>query len=504
MKFNKLFINTALALTISAGAVSAQGEADAADSSSSMFPPFMQKMYVGAGVGSAIAYTDIKQYPTGMPVFTNRNELGFGVNGLVGYKFNRWFSVEGSLTWTRLNGTKRQVSGLPWGEWFTASVLQWDLGYRLNLLNLFSKKTQDTRKFDLYLVSGIGLTAFRTSRHQLINATDEDPIMAVEGYHSLNLEDKARKTMAGALNGGLVASYRINSNLDLFLDLRFWSTNTDELDASNSVNSTMDKYNYNALGVIYHFGGAKSVGKPVSDKDEALNEILEKFKDTDGDGVADYQDKDNSTPAGVKVYADGTAIDTDGDGIADYLDKEKVSPCKEVDANGVAKDSDKDGVADCNDLEPNTESGNQVDSKGRTIKTGPVGVAPAAPAAGKGGGSGSTASSGVISGLPSVFFASNSKSIDYKNYPAMTQVAQFLKANPTAKLIVVGNTDKVGSEDYNNALALKRAQAVVDHLVKNNGIEASRLSVVSKGSSATISTKRNAYQDRRVDFLLAQ
>ena len=201
----------------------------------------------------------------------------------------------------------------------------------------------------------------------------------------------------------------------------------------------------------------------------------------------------------MKVYADGTAVDTDGDGVADYLDQERVSPCKEVDANGVAKDGDTDGVADCNDIEPNTKAGAQVDSKGKTIATGPVGVNPVVTADSNGG-----TTSAVISGLPSVFFASNSNSVSYKNYSALTQVAQFMKANSGAKIVVVGNSDKSGSASYNKVLGERRAKSVVDYLVKRNGIDASRFTIQSKGSEDPISTKRNSGQDRRVDFLLGQ
>ena len=94
MKLNKIFINAALALTLSAGALNAQDDAaaDAAPScdTCSSLHPILQKMYVGFGVGSAFSYTDVKQYPNGLPIFNYRTELGYGLNGFVGYKFNRW------------------------------------------------------------------------------------------------------------------------------------------------------------------------------------------------------------------------------------------------------------------------------------------------------------------------------------------------------------------------------------------------------------------------------
>jgi OOP family OmpA-OmpF porin len=291
--------------------------------------------------------------------------------------------------------------------------------------------------------------------------------------------------------------------IDIYADFKGFLLNSDKLDAFESSNDTRDKYNYNSVGVIFHLGGRGAArNESKKDPESAMDELMEKFKDTDGDGVADYVDKDNNTPAGVKVYADGTPVDTDGDGVADYLDQEQVSPCKDVDANGVAKDADTDGVADCNDSEPNTAAGAQVDSKGATIVT--KAATPGLPTPASNSGEAAPASSGVITGLPSVFFSSNSTTVGYKNYNALTQVAQFMKANPTAKMIVVGNSDKSGTASYNKVLGEKRAQGVVNYLVTRNGIDSSRFTVQSKGSDDPISTRRNSGQDRRVDFLLGQ
>lgn len=70
-----------------------------------------------------------------------------------------------------------------------------------------------------------------------------------------------------------------------------------------------------------------------------------------------------------------------------------------------------------------------------------------------------------------------------------------------AKIIVIeGNTDSVGTDEYNFALGLKRANAVKDFFIKNNVIDLDKLSVVSFGETAPIST--NDDQNRRVDLKL--
>ncbi|MBE7508757.1 MAG: hypothetical protein HS118_01005 [Bacteroidia bacterium] len=90
--------------------------------------------------------------------------------------------------------------------------------------------------------------------------------------------------------------------------------------------------------------------------------------DKDKDGVSDLFDKDNSTPEGVKIYGDGTAIDSDGDGIPDYKDDDPYSnKGAKVGATGVELDADGDGVPDSKDMEPNTPKGNLVNFQGVTI-----------------------------------------------------------------------------------------------------------------------------------------
>ena len=67
-----------------------------------------------------------------------------------------------------------------------------------------------------------------------------------------------------------------------------------------------------------------------------LNEKVDAMgSDTDGDGVADFFDVDNSTPEGVQVAGNGIALDSDGDGIANYMDMDPFTEKGiEVDENG--------------------------------------------------------------------------------------------------------------------------------------------------------------------------
>jgi outer membrane protein OmpA-like peptidoglycan-associated protein len=89
------------------------------------------------------------------------------------------------------------------------------------------------------------------------------------------------------------------------------------------------------------------------------------LRDSDGDGVADRDDRCPDTPRGATVDAQGCPSDSDSDGVADGLDRCPDTPSGvTVDAQGCPADSDGDGVADYLDKCPDTPSGVQVDTAG--------------------------------------------------------------------------------------------------------------------------------------------
>lgn len=66
----------------------------------------------------------------------------------------------------------------------------------------------------------------------------------------------------------------------------------------------------------------------------------------------------------------------------------------------------------------------------------------------------------------------------------MDNVVKTLKEHPEFDVVVVtGHTDRIGSEQYNQKLSEKRAEAVKNHLVNDHGIDASRIRTVGKGES---------------------
>lgn len=104
--------------------------------------------------------------------------------------------------------------------------------------------------------------------------------------------------------------------------------------------------------------------------------------------------------------------------------------------------------------------------------------------------------------LETAHFATDSWQILAQDSARLTADAESLKAHPDVKLVVVGHCDPRASEEYNQELGRKRAQAVRDFLVAA-GVESGRITVRSEGERRPISTKPDEFWlDRRVEFEL--
>ncbi|MGD9731332.1 MAG: OmpA family protein [Desulfamplus sp.] len=167
------------------------------------------------------------------------------------------------------------------------------------------------------------------------------------------------------------------------------------------------------------------------------------INDSDNDGVPDDRDKCPDTPPGVEVDADGCPLDTDGDGVPDYLDK-------------------------C----PGTPVGAKVNPMGCWV-------------------------------LGDLLFDFDKSDIKPSGYADLDNVVDILHQNPNLRVDIQGHTDSKGTDAYNQALSMRRAQSVKAYLVKK-GISTDRLKCEGYGESmpaASNDTEFGRSLNRRVQLM---
>jgi outer membrane protein OmpA-like peptidoglycan-associated protein len=97
---------------------------------------------------------------------------------------------------------------------------------------------------------------------------------------------------------------------------------------------------------------------------------------------------------------------------------------------------------------------------------------------------------------------SNDPAVDVTNLQNLDAVAQILRGNPSAKVVLHGFSDAKGNPDFNMKLSKKRAEAVAHFLIRTYHISSTRISVVPHGSSQAALQTPAAQQRgaRRVEF----
>jgi OOP family OmpA-OmpF porin len=219
--------------------------------------------------------------------------------------------------------------------------------------------------------------------------------------------------------------------------------------------------------------------------------------DRDGDGVPDDEDKcpDNTAEEIAKgVYDDkdpprnpnnkppqrpcdkvGCPIDTDGDGVPDYRDDCPDTAAEYVVAapactshscvneRGCVADTDNDGIIDCVDKCPNTPpEARPVDGEGCSISK-----------------------EETISGTfaASALFDFDKAVLKAEGQQALSELAQKILASASLDSVkVIGHTDPVGKDAYNQKLSEKRAKAVYNYLI-SQGVPPEKISSEGRGES---------------------
>lgn len=187
-----------------------------------------------------------------------------------------------------------------------------------------------------------------------------------------------------------------------------------------------------------------------------------------------------SKAAAPVTAAAAAPVDSDGDGVFDNADACPNTPKgTKVDARGCELDTDKDGVVDSKDKCPDTPTTLAVDGNGCPI-----------------------VETQQMRQTLLVNF-DHDKSIVKPQYSAeLERFAQFMRQYGNSTAVIEGHTDSDGSDAYNQALSERRAKAVMDSLVKEHNVPATRLSSKGFGESKPVApntTAEGKEKNRRIE-----
>ena len=109
-----------------------------------------------------------------------------------------------------------------------------------------------------------------------------------------------------------------------------------------------------------------------------------------------------------------------------------------------------------------------------------------------------------LSVKPAVYFDHDKSNIKPSYHKLLKEIGTVLtKKHPRVSIVLSGHADSTGTEEYNNTLSLKRANAVKGYLMKNSNISPERIAVGAYGESMPIAsndTKEERALNRRVEI----
>ena len=437
----------------------------------------------GVHVGAIITQTDA----------TNKVRPGFGGGVYFRKALDYTFSVRGDLSYNVVKGaTNANVTYNQYGGKQIDTYKGTFYGLSVDLLLGLGTSRFDVGKRTIspYVFFGAGGGQEKTDL--VFKGGTEQKDVPIVGSSS-------KSNAYGWFDGGVGINFRINEKMSFGLETKLYvplGSRADFLDGVIREQKDIPIYTSARLG--FNIGGGKDSKKTAplwwANPAEQIQADIADLKkrpvydptDTDGDGVIDATDQEKDTPAGARVDTRGVALDSDSDSYADFKDKEPFSPIGfKVDAQGVAQVPKPAYVTEA-DVERiiNARIGKLEATMATTTKSAP----------------------GMADWfLPMIHFDLDRDNVKQSEYGHLAAVAQVLKSNPGVSIVVLGHTDKLSSDSYNQGLSYRRANNAVNTLVKNFGVERSRLIINYGGENTTlVPTSGNSYMNRRVEFKVAK
>ena len=227
------------------------------------------------------------------------------------------------------------------------------------MLNLFNANNQPYSYPTNAVNFGAKRKDIRKAINNILDDSYETPARVNDRSQNFDNGARGRYNFRHSWLTTVGAEYRLSSKISLGFDFKYLFTHDDYIDgalytggpAVQVLTSNPDNAIYTNLSLNFNLGSNKKRTAPlwwINPLDyvygETNNPVHTKFPpqvlpDADDDGVTDQFDVEPNTPAGAPVDVRGKARDTDGDGVPDFRDKELITPtsCQPVDADGVGK-----------------------------------------------------------------------------------------------------------------------------------------------------------------------
>ncbi|WP_338585108.1 OmpA family protein [Pseudomonas sp. MAG733B] len=154
-------------------------------------------------------------------------------------------------------------------------------------------------------------------------------------------------------------------------------------------------------------------------------------------------------------------------------------------------DEDSDGVFDRRDRCPDTPANTPVEHHGCPLPQYPASVKPAEPVAPE-----------VITLSNDVFFGFDKSDLTPTAQSELDAIMSKLLDADVVSIKVIGHTDSVGADTYNQALSERRANSVAEYLL-SQGVAPNKLTSEGKGESQPVAdneTEEGRAKNRRVEL----
>ena len=264
-----------------------------------------------------------------------------------------------------------------------------------------------------------------------------------------------------ALSVGAGMAFKLSKKVNIALEQRFMGGNYDLLDGRKQ-GSSNDVYSFTSARLNLNVGSSAKRVEPLywlNPNNYVYNELNRPthmvlpppvLPDADNDGVTDQFDVEPNTPAGAPVDVRGVAKDTDGDGVPDYKDKELLTASKCFPVNI-------DGVGTCPEAPCCKELRDRLDSLHH--------------GGGDDGGGGTGGTCSGLNNLPSVQFKAGSAKLNASLMGILANAAAQIKGQPECRVKVVGHGT---SDKRSQQLSWDRVKAVINYFVQKQGISQER------------------------------